>query len=410
MEKIISMTQKELSVYDYMLKVKDKTMSQIEAAKLLNISDRHFRRLLKAYKEKGAIALISKKRGKPSNHRLSEKLYQKTINLIKTKYPDFGPTLACEKLYENHKIKISVETLRLWMIKENLWDKKRRKKIELHQSRLRRSHEGELIQVDGSPHAWFENRSDKCILLGYIDDATSKIKHLKFVVSESTESYFKTLIEYLLINGKPKSFYTDRLNVFKINNDKTGYRKEGLTQVGRALKELGIELICANSPQAKGRIERLFSTLQDRLIKELRLKNISSIEDGNKYLPEFIKKYNEQFSVAARAKENLHEKVEEDKIIRAFRYKEERKLSKNLELSYNNRILQIKTNKPAYFMIKAKVIVIEDLNGNIEIELHGKQLQYKELLVKDRQGKIMNKKEVFGRVFPPRGKGNVLNF
>lgn len=410
MEKIISMTQKELSVYDYMLKVKDKTMSQIEAAKLLNISDRHFRRLLKAYKEKGAIGLISKRRGKPSNHRLPEKLYQKTVNLIKTKYPDFGPTLACEKLYENHKIKISVETLRLWMIKENLWDRKRRKKIELHQSRLRRSHEGELIQVDGSPHAWFENRSDKCTLLGYIDDATSKIKHLKFVLSESTESYFKTLIEYLLINGKPKCFYTDRLNVFKINNDKTGYRKEGLTQVGRALKELGIELICANSPQAKGRIERLFSTLQDRLIKELRLKNISSIEDGNKYLPEFIKKYNEQFSVEARAKENLHEKVEEDKIIRAFRYKEERKLSKNLELSYNNRILQIKTDKPAYFMIKAKVIVIEDLNGNIEIELHGKRLQYKELLVKDRQGKIMNKKEVFGRVFPPRGKGNVLNF
>jgi hypothetical protein len=410
LEKIISMTQKEFSVYDYILKVKEKTMSQVESAKLLNISDRHFRRLLKTYREKGPIALVSKKRGMSGNHCLPQKLYQKTINLIKTKYSDFGPTLACEKLYENHKIKISVETLRLWMIKENLWDRKRRKKIELHQSRLRRSHEGELIQVDGSPHEWFENRADKCTLLGYIDDATSKIKHLKFVLSESTESYFKTLIEYLLINGKPKSFYTDRLNVFKVNNDKAGYRKEGLTQVGRALKELEIELICANSPQAKGRIERLFSTLQDRLIKELRLNNINTIEDANKYLPEFIKKYNDQFSVEARAKEDLHEKVEKDKIIRAFRYKEERRLSKNLELSYNNRILQIKTEKPTYSMVKAKVIVIEDLNGNIEIELHGKQLQFKELLVKDHQGKIMNKKEVFGRVFPPRGKGNVLNF
>lgn len=408
MEQLFIMTQKELCIYDLINKVEEKRLSQLKASELLNISDRHFRRLLKAYREQGPSGLISQKRGKPSNRRLPEKLHKKTIELIKKKYSDFGPTLIKEKLSENHNISISVETLRQWMLKAGIWHQKRRKKLILHQSRLRRSHEGELIQVDGSPHDWFEGRNAKCTLLGYIDDASSKITHLKFAVSESTEAYFYAFIEYLIKNGKPKSFYTDRLNVFKVNNDKSGYRKSGLTQVGRALKELGIELICANSPQAKGRIERLFSTLQDRLVKELRLKNISTIEEANRYLPEFIEKYNSQFSVEPREQEDLHEKISEEKIKRAFRYKEERVLSKNLELSYCNRILQIKTKRPTYAMRKAKVLVIEDLQGNIEINFQGKKLEYKELLVKDNQGKILNKKEVFARVFPLGGK-DIIN-
>jgi len=404
LEVLFSMTQKELSIYDLLIKIKEKRLSQLKAAELLNISDRHFRRLLKAYREQGPSGIISKKRGKLGNHRLPEKLYQRTIELVQKKYSDFGPTLAHEKLLENHKINISVETLRLWMLKAGIWQEKRRKRLVLHQSRLRRSHEGELVQVDGSPHDWFEGRNGKCTLLGYIDDATSKIKHLKFVLAESTSAYFRAFIEYLIKNGKPKSFYTDRLNVFKINNDKTGYRKTGLSQVGRALKELGVELICANSPQAKGRIERLFSTLQDRLVKELRLRNISTIDEANAYLPEFIGKYNTQFCVEPKEKEDFHEKIPQEVILKAFRYKEERTLSKNLELSYDNRILQIQTERPTYAMRRAKVQVIEDLMGNIEIEFQGKKLKYKELLVKDSQGKILNKKEVAARIFPPRGE------
>lgn len=401
------MTQKELSIYDLLVKVEEKRLKQMNAAELLGISERHFRRLLKAYREKGPDGIISQKRGKPSNHRLPEEFRKKTLNLIKKKYNDFGPTLIREKLIENHGIKISTETLRTWMLQEGIWHEKRRRKIVLHQRRLRRAHEGELIQVDGSLHDWFEGRSNKCTLLGYIDDATSKIKHLKFDISESTGSYFKAFIEYLNKHGKPKSYYTDRLSVFKINNDKPGYRKSGLTQVGRALKELGVELICANSPQAKGRIERLFSTLQDRLVKELRLKNISTIEEANKYLPEFIEKYNIQFSVEPKEKEDLHEKMPEENIIKAFKYKEERILSKNLELSYNNRILQIQTERPTYAMRKARVQVIEDLYGNIKIEYQGKELIYKELLVKDSQGKILNKKEATARIFSPRGERTV---
>ena len=290
------------------------------------------------------------------------------------------------------------------MLKAGLWSEKRRKKITIHQSRLRRSYEGELIQVDGSFHDWFEGRSNKCCLLGFIDDATSRIKHLKFVTTESKEAYFMAFTEYIKKNGKPKSFYTDRLNVFKINNDKEGYRKNGLTQMGRALKELGIELICANSPQAKGRIERLFSTLQDRLIKEMRLKNITSIEEANTYLPDYIEKHNAQFSIAAKEKEDLHEKISEESIMQAMQYKEQRILSKNLELSYNNHILQIITKRPTFAMRKTKVLIKEDLNGKVEIEYEGKILKYKELLVKDNQGMIKNKKEATARVFPLGGK------
>lgn len=404
------MTQKELSIYDLMIKIREKRLSQVKASELLNISDRHFRRLVKAYKEEGPSGLISKKRGKPSNRRIPDKLKAKILDLIKKQYSDFGPTLISEKLLENHHIKISAETVRQWMLQKELWKEKRRKRLKIHQSRLRRSHEGELIQVDGSPHDWFEGRGNKCSLLGFIDDATSKIEHLTFAPAESTEAYFHAFTQYLLKNGKPKSFYTDRLQVFKVTNDKAGYRKSGLTQIGRALKELGIELICANSPQAKGRIERLFSTLQDRLVKELRLRNISSIEAANAYLPEYIEKHNIQFSVEPKEKENLHEKVVEKSIVNAFKYKQERVLSKNLELSYCNRILQIQTERPTYAMRKAKVLVIEDLSGKIEIEFQGKKLSYKELLVKDSQGKILNKKEATARNFPPRGKGIALNF
>ena len=288
---------------------------------------------------------------------------------------------------------ISVETTRQWIIKAGLWKLKQRKKLKIHQSRLRRSHRGELIQVDGSIHDWFEGRGLKCCLLGFIDDATSRIMYLKFVKSESTQSYFEAIKGYLNKNGKPKSFYTDRLNVFRVNNDKTGYKKSGLTQVGRALKELNITLICANSPQAKGRIERLFSTLQDRLVKEFRLNNISSIEEANAYIIKYIEKHNARFSIDPKEKEDLHEKVTQEEISKALRYKEQRILSKNLEISYLGKILQIQVDRPTYAMRKATVEVIETLDRKIEIEYQGKKLKFKELLVKDRQGTIINKKE-----------------
>ncbi|NBW53417.1 MAG: ISNCY family transposase [Betaproteobacteria bacterium] len=404
MEKIFNMTEKDLTLYNLILKTEEKSIKQVKAAELLGISDRHFRRLLKAYKEQGPQALASKKRGRPSNSRMKESVRIRIVEKLKSTYKDCGPTFVWQKLVKVEQIKVSHETVRKIMMEEGLWESKKRKRLKLHQQRLRRPAEGELIQLDGSTHAWFEGRGPKCCLLGFIDDATSKIMHLRFVASESTAAYFQAFKEYLRKHGKPVSFYSDRLSVFRVNNDKEGYRKEGLTQVGRALKELDIELICANSPQAKGRVERMFNTLQDRLIKEMRLRAINSVEEGNLYLEEYIKEHNAFFSIKALEEINRHRPCNLEEIDRVFCYKEKRKLSKNLELSYSGRILQIQTEQAGYALRGAAVDVVEDLQGAIKITYQGKELDYKELLVRDHQGHIKNKKEILlGLTSPSKG-------
>jgi transposase len=394
MEKMFNMTEKDLSLYNLIIKTKERAMTQVKAAQLLGISDRHFRRLLKSYKEEGAEGLVSKKRGKPSNRRIKESIRAKIAEKAKTTYANCGPTFTWEKIVKEEKINVSLETVRKIMMEEGLWDSKKRRKLKVHQQRNRRSCEGELIQMDGSAHAWFEERAPKCCLLGFIDDATSKIKHLKLTEVEDTKSYLQSLKEYMEKHGKPTSFYSDRFSVFRVSKDKEGYRKLGLTQVGRALKELEVELICANSPQAKGRIERLFNTLQDRLVKEMRLKGVSSIEEGNKYLEEYIEEHNSFYGVQAEKKEDVHQVVSKKELEKAFCYKEDRRLSKNLEVSYEGRILQVQTKKEGYILRGAQVEVREELQGKIRIIYQGQELEYKELLVKDHQGKVKNKKEI----------------
>ena len=389
------MTRKEINRCGLMEQVKNHRIRQMDAAEMLGVSDRHFRRLLKAYRENGEEGLLSKKRGKPSNRRTPEKIRQKVIKLIKKDYQGFGPSLATEKLKEKHKIQISNETVRKWMIEEGVWKARKQKKLKVYQRRNRRSKEGELIQIDGSPHDWFEGRREKCCLLGFIDDATSKIMHLKFVEVESTRGYLESFKEYIGKHGKPKCCYSDRHNIFRINQMEEGNQKKGITQLGRALKELDIELICANSPQAKGRIERLFSTLQDRLVKELRLEGISRIEEGNSYLPKYIEKHNKKFAIEAERKENAHRKVRgEEELEKTLCYKEERTISKNLELSYGGRIIQIQEEKEVNRLRRSKVTVVEELDGTVHIQYQGRELKYKELLVKDRQGRILDRKGV----------------
>ena len=397
------MTEKDLSLYNLIVKSKERSLKQVKAAELLGISDRHFRRLLKRFKDQGPDGLISKRRGMPSNRRIKDSIRLEIIEKLKTTYQDCGPTFVWEKLNQVEHIKVSHETVRKIMMNEGLWSSKKRKRLKLHQQRLRRECEGELIQMDGSPHAWFEERAPKCCLLGFIDDATSKIKHLQFVPSESTTTYFMALQKYMQKHGKPLSFYSDRFSVFRVNNDKEGYRKEGLTQVGRALKELGIELICANSPQAKGRVERMFNTLQDRLIKEMRLKGISSMEKGNEYLEEYIKEHNAAFAVNPANATDMHRACDLEALEQVFCYKDKRKLSKNLEISYNSRILQIQPEHADYALRGAEVIVSEDLKGVVRISYKEKELPYKELLVKDHQGQIKNKKEILMAGLPPMG-------
>ena len=304
-EELITMSQQEVLRLQVIEKLKDRILSQREASKILKVSCRQIKRLVRVYRQQGAKGLVSKKRDKPSNNRLSEETKQNILALIKDKYIDFGPTFLGEKLLENHDITVSKETLRQLMVAENLWQTKRRKEAKVHQMRERRSRFGELSQIDGSPHDWFEGRGDKCCLIVFIDDATSRIVSLRFEETETTAAYFKAAKTYVTQYGLPMAFYSDKHGIFRVNMPNC----DSETQFGRAARELGIEIICAHSPQAKGRVERSNQTFQDRLVKEMRLLGISDIEAANAYLPEFRQKHNTKFAVEPKSNNDAHVKL-----------------------------------------------------------------------------------------------------
>lgn len=275
-----------------------------------------------------------------------------------------------------HGIKVSKETLRQWMIEWGLWKAKRKKSVQLHPLRDRRPCLGELAQIDGSPHDWFEGRGPECCLLVAIDDATSRLCSLHFEPSETTAGYFKLMRKYIAVHGLPLATYNDKHGIFRINLPNAQEGSE--TQFGRAMRQLGVEIICANTPEAKGRVERANQTLQDRLIKEMRLRGISDIESANAYLPIYIREHNAHFAVPPLNHEDAHQKElpESEVLDLIFSFHEDRKLSKNLELSYNNMIYQIKTNTKGYRLRHATVTVCEDLNGVVTIVHNGKLLDY----------------------------------
>jgi transposase len=244
------------------------------AATVLAISERQMYRLLAKYEDGGGSALIHKSRGRTSNRSLNAGIRRYAVELVRTRYADFGPTLATEVLLEKHSLRVGRETLRRWMVAEGLWLSRKQRRT-FHQPRLRREHYGELVQIDGSEHRWFEERGEPCTLLVFIDDATSRLMRLRFVPSGSTDSYFEALRGYLDAHGCPVAFYSDKHSVFRINKPEAK-GGQGMTQFGRALAELNIEILCANSSQAKGRVERANRTLQDRLVKELRLADIQT--------------------------------------------------------------------------------------------------------------------------------------
>lgn len=392
MERIIPMSTKEIERVEVLAQVKEKTISQKEAAEALSLTERHVRRLFAGYKKEGAIALVSKKRGAPGNHRLPSGVKDLVISLIREKYPDFGPTLAHEKIKEVHGINISVFTVRHLMIAHELWKDKKIKKRRVYQLRERRSREGELAQTDGSPHAWFEERGPKCSLMHCVDDATGKIKAGLFAPSEATWSYFDLMQQYILTHGRPLALYNDKHGVFKVNRaDALG--GDGLTQFGRAMQELGIHIVYANTPQAKGRIERSNRTLQDRLVKELRLNNISTIEEANAFLPVFIEDYNRRFAVIPKDSSNAHTPLlKEQNLESIFTIQEFRYLSKNLTFQYKNTIYQVVTEREEYALRKAKVVIHEKKNGSIEVFYKNKPLKIRAYQAQEKAGETADSK------------------
>ncbi len=262
----------------------------------------------------------------------------------------------------------------------------------IHPMRERRACFGELVQVDGSQHDWFEGRAAECTLLVFIDDATGKLGQLLFVESESFFSYCRGTEGYLTRHGKPGAFYSDKHSVFRVNQPSAG-SSETLTQFGRAMQELDIQIICANTPQAKGRVERVNQTLQDRLPKELRLRGISDWQAGNAFLPEFMDDFNRRFAIQPRSQHDAHRPLSpKDNPARLFTWQETRILSKNLTLQFNKVVYQIQTERPSYAMRKAAVTVCLDDQGNITLLYKGKPLNYTVFHQQAKQSEVVQSK------------------
>ena len=403
MDELLTMSNKEITRLEAMQRIKGKRLTQEEAASMLGICTRQVKRLYQAYREKGAKGLVSQRRGKPSHNRLEADILQQALDLIKEKYADFGPTLAHEKLTEVHQIKMSRESVRKLMIEEGIWKPKRAKQAALHQMRERRACFGELVQIDGSDHAWFEDRGPKCTLIVYIDDATGKLLELWFVPDETFFAYCEASRHYLERYGKPVAFYSDKHGIFRVNQPRPLGTTSGLTQFGRAMQELDIQILCANTPQAKGRIERANQTLQDRLVKELRLRGISDMETGNAYLPEFREDFNRRFAVQPRSSHNAHRPLlATENLDIILTHQKTGTLSKNLTVQSNNVVYQIQTNRPGYAMRNAQVTICENAKGEVTILYNNKPLSYTIYHKPVRQAEVVDTKTLDHQLKTPK--------
>lgn len=352
-------------------------LTQVAAGERLGLVVRQVKRLCKRWRECGDFGLVSRKRGKPSNHQMDAVNKAKIEELLHTSYANCGPTFVADKLFELEGIKVSKETVRRMQIVLGLHKSRLRKKKRVFQTRPRRSRYGEMVQIDGSPHDWFEGRSEYCTLIVFIDDATSRLMALRFVTAETTKAYLETLREYVLQHGMPLVLYSDRHGIFRVNA-KEAESGDGLTEFGRVIQRLGIKNICAHTPQAKGRVERANQTLQDRLVKEMRLREISSIDEANRFVPEFIKMWESKFSVLPADPENAHRpfagtlEMLDEKLAKH----EERVLSKNLTFRYEGALYGIKTPGLGLGLRGTHVTLQHFLDGNMIVRYKGQVLKY----------------------------------
>lgn len=377
---IITMRQEELKRLHIVRQVLDKKLKQIEAADKLNLSYRQTKRITQRVRKEGDCGIIHRLRGKPSNRKLPQGLKEKVINLYRKRYHGFGPTFTNEKLFEINKITIGVQTLRNWLMEAGLWQISR--KFKKHREWRERKHcFGEMLQWDGSHHSWLEERSPECVLISQIDDATNQ-KSGQFYGFEGTIPAFASLKQYIIENGIPQSIYLDKHTTYKSPKKPTvedELNNRGfLSQFEKAAKELGINIIHANSAQAKGRIERSFKTDQDRLVKELRLANINTIEAANQFLKKYWSKHNERFSIKPLKEANLHRPVSQGMDLDAILCrKTEHPLRNDFTIGHDKKLYQILDTQ-----VGRKVTVEERINGALYISYNGKRLKYKQIALR----------------------------
>ena len=371
----VEMSERELRRAEVLASVLAGRLTMTAAAGLMGITKRQAHRLARQFAEHGAAGLRHRARGRPSNRGLGTPVRQLAIAYVTENYRDFGPTLASQMLLERHGLRVSRETLRTWMREEGLW-LSRKQRRQLHQPRLRRDHFGELVQIDGSEHRWFEDRAPRCTLIVFIDDASGRLVALRLVPSESAFAYFETLKGYLISHGRPLAFYSDKHSIFRVAQAQGG---QGMTQFGRALSELGIEILCANSSQAKGRVERVNRTLQDRLVKELRLEGISTLAAANAYLPAFVARFNERFAIAPARSEDLHRPLERTtaQLDTILAWREQRYVTQHLALSYDRKRIILDETPLSVGLAGKYVETYEFPDGRLEVRWQGIALPYR---------------------------------
>jgi transposase len=383
-------SQREIDRLAILARLSERRIRTAEAATALGISERQLRRLRSRLRADGPAGIRSKHFGRAPNNRLDPGIAAEALALVQLHYADFGPTFANEKLRELHGIVLSTESLRTLMRRAGLWKAKARKR-NVHQPRDRRPYFGELVQIDGSRHDWFEGRAPTCTLLVYVDDATSALLALQFVKSESTSTYFSLTADYLRQFGKPRAFYSDKNSVFRINQPLTTIELQ--SQFARAMQELDIELICAHSPQAKGRVERANATLQRRLVRELRLNHIDSMDTANDYLVQFIGDYNSRFAKEPSLIGDAHRQLSPtEDLNRILAHTYDRKLSKNLTCQCDNVTYHI-LDRSKFVLRGAHVQVRTTLDGTTLVERRGKLLTFK-TTIRDKNPPIATRKDI----------------
>ena len=377
-EDIIRMSLRDLRRLKVVHQALDRQITQKTAASMLDLSERHLRRLVKSVREFGDGGIVHRGRGRPSNRKFPGRIKSRVLNVYRKKYVDFGPTLAAEKLLELERIAVSRETLRQWLLAAGLWVKRR--KYRGHRRwRARKECFGEMVQMDGSHHAWLEDRGPKLVLMGYIDDATNTV-YGRFYDYEGTLPAMDSFKRYIRKYGFPLSIYLDKHTTYKSSRKLTVEEElEGLSrpmsQFERALDELGVEVIHAHSPQAKGRIERLFGVLQDRLVKEMRLKGIKTKEEANEFLKEYLPQYNRRFRVTPASKADVHVKPRRYfNLDRSLCIRTNRTVRNDNTIAHNGKLYQIRER-----VLSRKVVVQERVNGSLHICRDGVSLKYKEI-------------------------------
>lgn len=402
-EDILIMSQREVKRLQIIGKVLGRQINQQKAAEVLRLTDRQIRRIVKRVREEGEKGIAHRLRGREGNRRIDAKIRDRVIGIYRKVYEGFGPRLASEKLLEREKIKVHEETLRLWLIEEGLWKKRRGRKEKRRSWRARKDHYGEMVQMDGSHHDWLEGRGPKLVLMGYIDDATGRV-HGKFYDYEGTQPAFDSLKGYVKKYGLPRSIYLDKHSTYKVNKKQQRYKdwpfrdEEELTQFARGCKQLGIELIYANSPQAKGRIERLFETFQDRLVKELRLEGAKTLKEANQVLGRYLPKFNKRFSVSAQRPGNLHRPVVGVDLDEILSIQREHVLRNDRTFIHQKQRYQVLVRTRA-----ERIKVYEYLNGRMAVKYGKNRLAYKpieERPVKQKAARKVKPRKPFA---PPKG-------